>query len=496
MTPPKLKEVELRNVHGIRYLKMRFGQVTRIVGSNGTGKTSIIDGIRRTAQGGYDPSWVRDPEAPGAGNIIIGEPPVEKKAWPSTKAKSTITMTDGSYIVRIVDREQKTSEVTYYSASGEELGKQTLLKSLMAVAAFDPLAFLRADTKDRQKILMKFLRADITEEEILEAVGDNWYEPHFKPEDGAFPNLDRIQTAAEERRRKAGRERDEVEKTINNLSGSVPTINEDSAELAKVEVEAGKDLARLTQDRAATIAEVSAASLQEKQKVWSETDAETSAVDTWLRQQIDLLKQQAETKKAEILKQRYEKIGKIEKLVEQENESIRGEYDPQIDAAKEAHLEAKERLQAYNRADGLRAHIAKERKRYGDLVAIHNQLDTAVERIRALRQEKLKGVPIEGLAMVGGEVYYDGLPLDGGINQAKMTQLAVEIAGLSTRADAIPFMILDEAEGLDPKTVDDFLAALVGAGFQVVYAQVDQTRDEKGKPVHVPLKVSTQGELL
>lgn len=482
MSTPTLKSIELRNVHGIRYLKMDLGQITIIRGANGTGKSSIIDGIVGTFRGGYDPAWVRDPDAPGAGSIIIGEPPLEKKALGAAKGRSTITLSDGSYIVRNADREQKSSEVKYYSASGEELGGQRVLEQLAPVAAFDPVSFLRAEPKERQKIIMKFLRAEITEKELQEAVGDDWFLTHFKASDGAFANIDRIEKAARERRTLVGREKTSVEKTVENLQGGVPTINQDSAQVKRSAEEAQAQAQLIRREYDAALASVSAEALKERQRVWSETDSESAAVDAWLRAEIALLEEKARTKKAEIGNKREVQIAAVMENAQKADEYVRQKYEEPLSIAEEEHRRAKDALDTYNRADGLRLHLAQERERYEGLLKEHNALESVIADLIALRKKKMENVPIPGLEMRDGVIRYDGLPLDGAINVAKQIELALQIAALSTKTEGIPFMILDEAEHLDNGTLERFLEAAVSAGFQVVYATVEK---QQGTPLTV-----------
>ncbi len=478
---PRLKSAELRNVHGIRYLKMDFGQITVIRGANGVGKSSIIDGIGGTFRGGYNPAWARDPEAPGAGDIIVGEPPVEKKEWSSAKARSTVTLTDGSYIVRDVDREKKTSTVKWYSANGEEIGGQTVINDLVPIAAFDPVSFLRNDEKGRQNTIMRFLRVSLSRDEIEQATNgcavddyEEWVSQHFKPQDGAFVVIDRFEKALREQRTKVGRDKTSIEKTIQNLQHGVPTLNQDSAQVKRASEEAELNVAKIQRDYDKAIAAVKAEALAARQKAWSETDAETQAVESWLKQQIALLEEQARTKKADIMTRRESSIAAVMQAEQDAVQDVALQYDEQLSEAQEAHRKAKDALDAYNRADGLRTHLAGERQRHADLLALHNALERSIERLIELRKKKMEEVKIPGLEMRDGVAYYNGLLIDGAINKAQQIELAVQIAALSTKNEGIPFMILDEAEHLDKGTLNAFLDAAVKAGFQVVYATVEE----------------------
>jgi len=98
-------------------------------------------------------------------------------------------------------------------------------------------------------------------------------------------------------------------------------------------------------------------------------------------------------------------------------------------------------------------------------------MDSAIAQIRALRNKKMEEVPIAGLEMRDGEVYYQGLRLDA-INTAQQIEVAALI--VSQASGTMPFMILDNAEHLDQEMKQRFVEALKAGGFQVVVAQVTE----------------------
>jgi hypothetical protein len=480
-----IKSLTIRNCYGAIYLKMEFGQITVVRGGNGTGKSTILKSIIKTFKGGYDPAMVRDPEAPGAGSIVVGEPPVEggKRSLPHTKARAELVLADGHRIVRTVDKDRRTSTVECFSADGEKvpMGPQEYLDMIAPVAAFDPVAFLRAEPEKRQKIVMDFLKIPLRPEEVQALIRGDWWVAHYKPQETAFANIDRMEKAAEERRRDANRDLTKINNAVDVLRRGTEDLNAASVnwkEKAEVAERAHSDADAAQK---ADLASVESESLAARQGVWKETDAETTKIETKLRADIRDLEQKAETEKAKVMATREEKLKTIESMTATEKQRVLDDHAPTVETARAAHQEAKSKLEAYNKATGLRSHIAAQEAEAREHAQTYREMDEAVTALRKLRKDKMSETPIPGLEMREGMVYYDGLPLDGGINTAKQVEVAVKIAAHSLNEESIPFMILDNAEMLDKETLEGFLAGAKGAGFQIVYGEV--SRD--GEPLSV-----------
>lgn len=70
--------------------------------------------------------------------------------------------------------------------------------------------------------------------------------------------------------------------------------------------------------------------------------------------------------------------------------------------------------------------------------------------------------------MVDGEVFYRGLALDA-LNSAQQTEVAAQI--VTQLAGKERLIVLDDAEHLEPKNRERFIAALIEADFQVVIVE-------------------------
>lgn len=470
-----IKSISIRNFKGIKYAKFDLGQITILAGGNGVGKTSFLEAVKAPFLGGYDPTMVRDPEAAGAACIVIGEEPVERKPLAASKAIIEMELADGSTLRREIDRERRTSKVECTSKTGERLGGQGYADSLASVEAVDPMRFLLAEPKERAKVVMQFLDVPLSAEELDFIPGGDWYEAHMRAKDGrklgCFDALKAVEDACVQRRRDTNRQEGQLEATIQTLRGDSHTLNDVSADYKGLAEEA--EAAHRQADGAYRLAKISVEEDAQAARVKATTDkvAGTKEVEAWLAVEIAKLRAVAEERYHAIEQQYSATADAIREAEAKALAAVDAEHLPKIEEARAASQAAKQKLEAYNNAAGLRVHLAKCEKDHKVLVAESLRMDAAIAQIRALRNKKMEEVPIAGLEMRDGEVYYQGLRLDA-INTAQQIEVAALI--VSQASGTMPFMILDNAEHLDPEMKQRFVEALKAGGFQVVVAQVTE----------------------
>lgn len=100
------------------------------------------------------------------------------------------------------------------------------------------------------------------------------------------------------------------------------------------------------------------------------------------------------------------------------------------------------------------------------------QADAALKGIEALKTERLKSLPINGLNIEDDVAYLDGVPWSA-VNTAQRTSVAVQLAALLS-GDDLAFMILDDAEHFDEAARRELEEAAAAAGFQIIAAIVDE----------------------
>lgn len=482
-----IKRIHIRNFKGIEYATMELGQITLVSGANGTGKSSFLEAVKAPFQGGYDPALVNDPDAEGACRIRIGEKPADKRTVPNTKAIVEMELGDGSRLKRVIDAQRATSSVECFSATGERLGGQGYVEKLAPIGAVDPLAFLLADKKDRAKVVMEFLNVPLETSELEFIPGGDWWTAHMRDKDGrrlsCFEALNSVESALCDRRRECDRRRRELAATIDNLRKSSPTVNDESRDWQKEAQDAELAYRQAESAYQARIAAMRSEAEAARSRAIEKRSAENRAIDDWLSAEIAKLQAEASRRKTTVQQVYSENMEAIRQAELHAEQTITESSGPAVDEGRRNYEEAQRNLSAFHESIGVRNHLKVVEEQNRKQVSESLRLETAINRIRDLRMEKMKDVGIEGLEMRDGEVFYRGLRLDA-LNTAQQIQIAAQI--VSNNARTLPFLIIDNAEHLDAETKSEFVQALTAGGFQVVVAEVSNS----------PLTVQTDKEVV
>ncbi len=135
--------------------------------------------------------------------------------------------------------------------------------------------------------------------------------------------------------------------------------------------------------------------------------------------------------------------------------------------------EAKAKASEQQRAQTLKQQVETSQKRYHELDKESDRLTKAIEKLDALKVAKLAEDGIEGIEIVDGEIFVDGIAFDA-LNTARRYQLAFQIAARG--AGDLPLMICDQAEVFDSEAWEEFCGVAKESGMQIIAARVDDNQ--------------------
>lgn len=422
-----ISKIEVENIRGIPNANLEPKSITIIRGANGTGKSSWIDAFRCVFDGGYDPLLVRNGEE---------------------RASVRVTLSDGTTLQRVLDAKRCTSSITVKSADGEVIkSPQKYVESLADTLAYDPLDFIEYDHKQRAKLIEDLLRVELSTHELSAAcLSQDWYLAHFDPRRNPFDNIKAIRDAAYERRREMNVRERQAQDTVETLRKDMPTLNEDSADFEGRNAAAQRKLQ-----------EVISAERIAQTELSEQYSASLERIEAWAREEHAKIDAAKNKKVAEAGAVKAEMIAELIAA-----------HGPLVQEARAEAQSAAAALTEYNKAQGLRDHLAKmeiQSKEFGDESI---RLSRAIENLDRLRLEKLKEIPLEGADMRNGVLYINNIGFDG-LNTAQQMEVAIQVGAL--RAKDLPFMLIDGGERLDESRREDLCRAAKDAGFQVVIAE-------------------------
>lgn len=146
----KTTKIRIKNLFGISETELD-GKRIEITGTNGTGKTSVIDAIKYALTNGSDRDYIIK-QGESEGEIII----------------ETDT---GLYI----DRRKRTNKADYKSVKdgGREVqGPEAMLKTLFTPLQLDPVKFIQLDKKEQNRMILDLVEFDWDLNWIKEQFGE------------------------------------------------------------------------------------------------------------------------------------------------------------------------------------------------------------------------------------------------------------------------------------------------------------------------------------
>lgn len=474
MTPLRISQIEIENAFGTRYARFNPGTVTRIMGTNGSGKSSILRALAFVFAGGSDPSIIR-------------------KGAESSKIE--IRLNDGTAISKVTRprRARKGGEISGFTTDLEVTqpdgtprpAPQTYINELAESLSVDPSVLLRIDVttapgrKQLATELMKLVPISFAPEEVNRACAyrSSSKVPHGEtdaialtqsPESALdLDGLKKCATSVTEQRRREGQVRDDADGAINRLQKSLPEDDgiDHAGRLRELETE-GLEIERAIADRRVEVESQVAAALQQARKDAGEVSA---AAEREYREALAAIEKIRAEKLATAQSSLKERELAIADLKGKELADLEREAAPEQQRVAAETAAVKEKLAAHHRAHTLRQEIEIQLSTLRAAAWKYDQLSGVLERLDHLRLEKLNHLPVAGLVVEDGQVYLDGVEW-ANVNLARRVEAVLQIC--TQRSGRLPLLLIDDSEHLDSETRAAIEEGLAVAGFQVIEACV------------------------
>lgn len=347
----RIVEFRAENVKKLKVVVIHpKGPLVQLTGSNGSGKTSVLDSILYALAGTEDlPSQpIRKGADKGGVLIDLGDLRVMRKFTPT----GNVLIVEGK--------------------KGERYQKpQQMLDKLFGNLTFDPLAFTRMKTKDQADALRSLVRMDVDIDEI-----DNQIKAEYD-------------------------ERTIANRAIKGLQAQVDAISV-VAELPEKPIDITKLITDLEQ--AGTKNADIVLRKQELNQSLNDNARRIKEAEAQIAEAADL-----ERRAAEVRKNAQETLtlaGKLAKTLEAE------EFPEAIDTV--ALRESIENARATNSQIARRTEKEKLQAELDEKNEYVTQLETSMEERKAKKATAIAeaNMPVEGLGFENGEVMYMGLPLN------------------------------------------------------------------------------------
>lgn len=440
----RVKRVRIRNIMGIEEVEFEPGSVTRIEGSNASGKTSVLESLKAVVAGGHDATLLRKGAEEGEVVLVLDDD--------------------------VEIRKRVTAEKSDLSVRHPEFGKISAPKSyvekIIDATAFNPVRFLTAD--NRVELLLDAVGAKVDPSDLRAAVDGVPEEEIPAPglsdlvrlaeTENALEAIERVRSRVYYARTGVNRVARDKRTTAAELRASLPAEGVEPSEVEKALKEAEASLEAEREERQAKLNAIAEKALE-----------------------AERTRKEEERKEIDAIRAKWEEKRKGDEAWEaEEKEKVRSGYAEEIDRWTAEVGSLRERLRTVEEAWRSRELIRKAEEEAEAREEEAKAFSAAIDRLDALKVDALSSLPIEGAAFEDGDLYVDGVAFDR-LNSAKKVELVMKIA--EVRAGDLGLVVVDDLELLDAENFAALSKAIEASPLQAIVTRV---RDGS------PLSISTE----
>lgn len=425
-----IQKIKIANILGIEELVFEPGKFTLIEGRNGSGKTSILESIKHVLNGGHDAKLLRNGTDRGEIVLVLDD-----------GIQLTKTITPNKSDVKVLDKE------------GNTINKpQTYIDKLIDVLSINPVQFLTADRKNRVDYLLEAIPMKLTREHLQKFLSSDVVEKLEDDLSGhALEVIDGIYKRVYDERTGINRALKEKVATMIQLKESAP----DAAGYSSDELlEKLKTLENKKGDMEAKKTFYLEEAVRFRIKRLSEEEKK-------FQEAMMRIREEYENRKQEIFEEYEKQKNKIQMKFDEK-------YLPLLDDI--ARL--KEKLQQSKSQEKTRELIEQFSHECSELKNRSTKLTQMLNALEDLKKSLLKNLPIEGLEIKDGEIYYNNIIFDK-LNTAEQVKIAIELAKI--RAGRLGIICVDGLEKLDRATFEEFKNKAIESGLQMIVTRVNDS---------------------
>jgi hypothetical protein len=489
-----VKKLKLKKIKGIDELEFSPGTLTILQGSNGAGKSSVICGITYLGEKAHNPDMIRgfrNGQEKGEISLEIGD---ETGEFDGAVFQCTITP-------------EKTTRILRHPKLGK-IGvaeSKKWIDSVALMVSMDPIRILDAKREEQVKMFLETLHISVTADQLaflpietvkkldldrhaLEVIGD---------EKGGL--IGTIYESRKEKNALAKDKRATARTTESGLPQNPPegswseTFAQKSAELSKLRSDTSIRAAGIRSD--AKAAEDAARQLHEANKsqldkecadkatsLKEEARAQIRAIEAKLAQDVKAVESDTEIAISSSESRRDAAIQLAKDSEKAAMDAAKADYDPKNEALVKEIAMAETMIQQHANTKAARELVATLNKDAMEIEIQAEALTEQIEKLKKLKNDLIKSLPIPGLEISGGEILDGGIPLTE-VNDAEKYRVVFEMGRL--KMGKLGFMVMDNFEKFDQAHRDAILEAAAKANIQVLAAQ----RTEG------PLSIETEGRV-
>ena len=432
----KIFKVKVSNILGIDALEVEPGKVNVISGSNGVGKTSLLEAIKA-----------------GLGGATIQDAELLRKG--AKQGEIVLVLDDGKEITKTVYPDKASTIKIRENGRSTQGTPAALLGQLRDIVSVNPLSFMMADDKTRLAILLESLPIEIDNEKVSTIAGKKY---EFKG-GNAFDFLAGVKAGIFDARTGVNRALKDKKASIADLSAAV------------------KDEEHLTTDEITEQIKTCEEHRLAYQKKMDEYQKEFFDVKTLKEEnaraaydkEYEALRAEFDLKVADLTERRASEIAEANNIYTVTMQDKQEKFNEIVEPIITQIAALQEKLKNSAQAEQLLKLIEKGNEEIAKYEKESEDLTESLTQLEEYKQSLLSSTNLEGLTIDDGQIRINGI-LYNKINTAEQIRFALRIARL--RAGELGVVCVDGLEALDPETFEAFKNAMSKTDLQMFCTRV------------------------
>ena len=440
MSNLKISKINIHNLLGIEDLEVTpTGNIIEVSGRNGRGKSSVLESIKGALGISDYSKLLRNGEESGQVTLDLGDMRLERK------------YTEKGDKLKLQGKVAGTDSYSNLTAPAK------ILKGLFNPNSINPLSLLTAKPKELLDAVLMAMPMTVDGEylsEITDGAG-------VDTDEHALVVIDKVTKEIFTERTGVNRDLKTAKTTMEQLEATLPDVIPSTDELEQ-EIDENTEKMESIKSSARKVGRV--VRQQYSEQILAKED-EVLAVEADIQallEQIDILKETKANLQGDLRSLNTERDTKAEAAVEAEL--------GKVDDLQERNQQLSKQMSELGVYSNTQKQVAQWASQVKTAQKKANGLTSSLEKLQEYKEKLCEDLPIDGLEIKDGNLYYNDVVFET-LNTAAKVTLVIELAKLS--AGDLGIVVIDNSEHLDTDTYKAFIKEAAKTDLQFIVSRVD-----------------------
>lgn len=440
MSNLKISKINIHNLLGIEDLEITpTGNIIEVSGRNGRGKSSVLESIKGALGISDYSKLLRNGEESGQVTLDLGDMRLERK------------YTEKGDKLKLQGKVAGTDSYSNLTAPAK------ILKGLFNPNSINPLSLLTAKPKELLDAVLMAMPMTV-DGKYLSEIAEG---AEVVTDEHALVVIDKVTKEIFTERTGVNRDLKTAKTTMEQLEATLPEVIPSTDELEQ-EIEDNNTAIESIKSSARKVGRV--VRQQYSEQILAKED-EVLAVEADIQallEQIDILKETKANLQGDLRSLNTERDTKAEAAVEAEL--------GKVDDLQERNQQLSKQMSELGVYSNTQKQVAQWASQVKTAQKKANGLTSSLEKLQEYKEKLCEDLPIDGLEIKDGNLYYNDVVFET-LNTAAKVTLVIELAKLS--AGDLGIVVIDNSEHLDTDTYKAFIKEAAKTDLQFIVSRVD-----------------------